>query len=84
MTTTDLRRHTSRPLPQRAPGASLDQPPSFAPERPWTSDDDDHDSWRTSTAPAAVSMALLTGLGVGVILGLRGMIDLVGSFLVAG
>ena len=82
MTTT----HAPAPLPPRPVDAPM--PPSFPPQqaiaRPFLADDDDHDSWRTSTAPAAVSMALLTGLGVGVILGLRGLVDLVGSFLVAG
>lgn len=78
MTTTHApRRHVDAPMPPSFP-------PQQAMARPFLTDDDDRDSWRTSTAPAAVSMALLSGLGVGVILGLRGLVDLVGSFLVAG
>lgn len=42
------------------------------------------DSWRTSTAPAAVSVALLTALATALALGLREAVELALSFFVTG
>lgn len=44
----------------------------------------DHDSWRTSTAPAALSVALLTGLATALALGLREAVELALKFFVTG
>ncbi|MGP7959641.1 hypothetical protein ACTVCO_02365 [Sanguibacter sp. A247] len=42
------------------------------------------DSWRTSTAPAALSVALLTALATAVALGLREAVELALTFFVTG
>lgn len=52
-------------------------PPSFPP----AAGDDERDGWRTSTAPAAVSVALLTGMAMAVALGLREVVAMVASLV---
>ena len=44
----------------------------------------DRDSWRTSTAPAAASVALLTALATALALGLREAVELALTFFVSG
>ncbi|PFG36501.1 hypothetical protein ATL41_1228 [Flavimobilis soli] len=56
---------------------TLDTPPSFPP----ADVDDDADGWKTSTAPTAVSVALLTALATALALGLREVVSLASAFL---
>ena len=54
-----------------------DVPPSFPP----ADVDDDADGWKTSTAPTAFAVAMLTALATALAVGLREIVPLAGAIL---
>lgn len=57
----------------------VDLPPSFLPAE--AEDDADGDGWKTSTAPTALAVGLLTALATALAVGLREVVSLASAIL---